>query len=64
MYTVKPVLSGHPRDPCYCPLNRGVCLVQVHFTEIKEEKLVFTEAQGVRLIQVSLYIQKTNTKNN
>ena len=21
--TVKPVLSGHPRDPTKCPLNRG-----------------------------------------
>ena len=30
--TVKPVLSGHKRDPCYCPLNGGVRLVQVHFT--------------------------------
>ena len=49
--TVKPVLSGHPRDPRYCPLNRGVPLVQVHFTENKGIKIiVFTEA-GVRLMQ-------------
>ena len=48
---MKPVLSGHPRDPRYCPLNRGVRLVQVRFTENeREEKLVFTEA-GVRLMQ-------------
>ena len=48
--TVKPVLSGHPRDPLSCPINRGVRLVQVHFTENKEEKWVFTEA-GVHLMQ-------------
>ena len=36
--TVKPVLSGHPRDPRYCPLNRGVRLVQVHFTENRGRK--------------------------
>ena len=37
--TVKPVLSGHPWDLRYCPLNRGVRLVQVHFTENKGRKL-------------------------
>ena len=37
--TVKPVLSGHPWDPHYCLLNRGVCLVQVHFTENKGRKV-------------------------
>ena len=47
---MKFVLSGHPRDPRYCPLNKGVRLVQVRFTEKKGRKLVFTEA-GVRLIQ-------------
>ena len=36
--TVKPVLSGHPRDPRYCPLNGGVRLVQVDFTENKGGK--------------------------
>ena len=39
LVTVKPVLSGHPRDPRYCPLNRGVHLVQVHFTENKGRKI-------------------------
>ena len=52
---MKPVLSGHPRGPRYCPLNRGVRLAQVHFKESVEENLVCTEAgvclmQGVRLI--------------
>ena len=37
--TVKPVLSGHPRDPCYCPLYRGVRLIQVRFTENKGRKI-------------------------
>ena len=37
--TVKPVLNGHPRDPLHCPLNRGVRLVQVHFTENKGRKI-------------------------
>ena len=37
--TVKPVLSGHPRDPRYCPLNRGFRLVQVRFTENKGRKI-------------------------
>ena len=50
LITVKPVLRGHPQDPPYWPLNRGVCLVQVHFAESKEETLVFTEA-GVCLIR-------------
>ena len=36
--TVKPVLNRHPRDPRYCPLNRGVHLVQVHFIENKGKK--------------------------
>ena len=52
MNTVKPVLSGHSRDPHYCPLNRDAHLVQVHFQymyKIREEKLVCTEA-GVRLM--------------
>ena len=44
--TVKPVLSGHPRDPRYCPLNRGVHLIQ----DWREKKIRLTEA-GVRLIQ-------------
>ena len=35
--------------------------MQVHFTEYKGRKLVFTEA-GVRLIQVSLYF-KSNCDN-
>ena len=36
---MKPVLRGHPRDPRYCPLNRGVHLVQVYFLQkIREEK--------------------------
>ena len=37
--TVKLVLSGHPRDPISCLLNRGVRLVQVHFTENKGRKI-------------------------
>ena len=37
--TVKPVLSGHPWDPRFCSLNRGVRLVQVHFTENKGRKI-------------------------
>ena len=39
MNTVKPVLSGHLQDPRYCPLNRGIRLVQVHFTENKGSKI-------------------------
>ena len=64
--TVKPVLSGHPWDLCWCPINRGVCLIQVCFTEYKGEKLGLTKAgiflmQGVHLIwtplnKVSLYL--------
>ena len=46
---MKPVLSGQPRDPRYCP-HRGVRLVQVHLTENKGRKIGFTEA-GVRLMQ-------------
>ena len=37
--TVKPALSGHPRDPHYSPLSRGARLVQVHFTENKGRKI-------------------------
>ena len=53
---MKPVLSGHRRDPRYCPLSRGVRLVQVILQKVREETLVFTEAgvhlmQGVRLIR-------------
>ena len=49
---MKPVLSGHPRDPhlIEVSLNRGACLVQIHFTENKGRKLVFIEA-GVGLMQ-------------
>ena len=50
-FTVKPDLSGHSRDPRYCPLDGDVCFIQVHFTESKGEKLVFTEA-GVHLMQI------------
>ena len=32
-FTVNPVFNGHPMDPKKCPLNRGVRLIQVHFTE-------------------------------
>ena len=39
IYTVKPVLSGHPRDPRYSPLNTGVRLIQVRFTENKGRKI-------------------------
>ena len=46
---MKFVLSGRPR---YCPLNRGVRLVQLILQKIREEKLVFIEA-GVRLMQES-----------
>ena len=66
---MKSVLSGHPRDPRYCPLNRCVHLVQVHFTENKEEKVVFTEdgvrlIQGVRLIRGPLNTGFTVTTSN
>ena len=54
--TVKPVLSGHSRDPRYCPRNRGVRLVQVHFTGNKRRKLFLTEA-SVHLIQGVLLIR-------
>ena len=44
-------LKWTPTGPSLLSVNRGVRLVQVHFTEkIREEKLVFTEA-GVRLMQ-------------
>ena len=36
--TVKPVLSKHPRNPRPCQLNRGVHIIQVHFTENMGEK--------------------------
>ena len=39
--TVKPVLSGCPRDPRYCLLNRGVRFAQVHLTENKGRKIGF-----------------------
>ena len=36
---LKTLYGGHPRDPRYCPLNRGVRLVQVRFTENKGRKI-------------------------
>ena len=37
---MKPVLSRHSEDSCYCPLNRGVCSTQVRFTERPTEAVV------------------------
>ena len=37
---MKPVLSRHSEDSCYCPLNRGVCSTQVRFTEQPTEAVV------------------------
>ena len=57
--TVKPVLRGHPGDPRYFSLNRGVRLVQVHFTESKGRNIglywgwcPLNTGFTVRLIQV------------
>ena len=43
--TVKPVLSGHPRDPRYCPLNRGVRLINTgwFYRKYGRKKLEFAE---------------------